>query len=99
MGIHTSIRRVGGLFAFGILLVSSGSAQAESATPQIWFNLTNYNKPGPVDGPQGWNKLFVDSNTPWPEFMNHVQVVASAGIRQVPDEVLAKMFAKLKEKH
>jgi hypothetical protein len=29
-----------------------------------------------VDGPQGWSKLFVEPGTPWPGFMNHVQVVA-----------------------
>lgn len=31
--------------------------------------------------------------------MDHVQVVAAAGIMQVPDDVLAKMFVKLKQKH
>lgn len=88
------------LLTLGFLLVANQTAiAADSATPQIWFNLTNYNMPGGVEGPQGWNKLFVESNAPWPEFMNHVQVVAAAAIQQVPDDVLAKMFAKLKEKH
>jgi hypothetical protein len=74
-------------------------AAANAAAPQIWFNMTNYNMPGGVDGPQGWRKLFSDPNSPWPGFMDHVQVVAAAGIMQVPDDVLAKMFAKLKQKH
>lgn len=87
------------LFTVALLLFPSGSLLAQSRTPQIWFNLTNYNMPGGVDGPQGWNKLFVDSDAPWPGFMNHVQVVAAAGIMQVPDDVLSKMFTRLREKH
>nr|WP_291692149.1 hypothetical protein [Bradyrhizobium sp.] len=75
--------------------IAGGPAMAQ----QIWFNMTNYNMPGGVDGPQGWRKLFDDPNAPWPDFMNHVQVVAAAGIMQVPDDVLAKMFVKLKQKH
>jgi hypothetical protein len=55
--------------------------------------------PQGVDGPQGWRKLFADPNPPWPAFMDHIRVVAAAGIMQVPDDVLAKMFAKLKQKH
>ena len=74
-------------------------AASPARAQQVWFNLTNYNMPGGVDGPQGWRKLFGDPDAPWPDFMNRVQVVAAAGIMQVPDDVLAKMFVKLKQKH
>ena len=78
--------------------------RAESAgatTPEVWFFLRGYNvSPQGVDGRQGWQRLFLDSDTPWPQFMDHVQVVAFAGnIKTVPDDVLAKTFTKLKEKH
>lgn len=80
------------IFAFFVLALCQSAFAANSAIPQIWFNMTNYNMPGGVDSPQGWNKLFVDPNAPWPEFMNHVPVVAAAGIMQVPDDVLGKAF-------
>lgn len=75
------------------------TAIAASNAPQIWFNMTNYKGPPGVDGQQGWDKLFGDPKAPWPEFMNHVDVVAAAGIAQIPDDVLAKAMAKLKQKH
>jgi hypothetical protein len=81
------------------LIVNQNTEGAEATTPQIWFNMTNYEMANGVDGPQGWNKLFVDSSEPWPDFMNHVQVVAAAGIAKIPDDVLSKTFAKLKQKH
>jgi hypothetical protein len=61
--------------------------------------MTNYaGQPG-VDGPQGWNKLFGQPDAPWPDFMNHVQVLAAAGIANTPDDILIKAFAKLGQKH
>jgi hypothetical protein len=85
------------MVVFSILAI----ALLPSAThaQQLWFNMTNYNMPNGVDGPQGWNKLFVEPNAPWPEFMNHVQVVAAAGIWQTLDTVLAKAFSKLNQHH
>ena len=69
-------------------------------TPETWFFLRGYtmNAHG-VDGQQGWRKLFLEPDAPWPPFMNHVQVLALAGNITVPDDVYAKAFAKLKEKH
>jgi hypothetical protein len=78
---------------------AGAQTRPDASAPQIWFNLTNYTMSNGVDGPQGWNKLFADPGTPWPDFMNHIQVVAAAGIAQVPDDVLAKTFVKLNQHH
>jgi hypothetical protein len=85
-------------FAIVSLALRQNAIAANTAVPQIWLNMTNYNMPGGVDGPQGWNKLFVDPNAPWPEFMIHVPVVAAAGIMQVPDDVLGKSLRKIEAK-
>jgi hypothetical protein len=86
-----------------VLMVALGtqgfSERATGAQPQVWFNMTNYEGPPGVDGPQGWNVLFGDPNAPWPAFMNHVQVIAGAGIWKTPDGILTKAFTKMKTKH
>lgn len=81
--------------------VAAVAASANPATPEIWFFLRPYaTTAGGVDGQQGWQKLFLQPDAPWPPFMDHVRVVAFAGnIATVPDDVLAKAFAKLKQKH
>jgi hypothetical protein len=99
MELKFNARTIGATVLTIIILAVSRPAVAANSAPQIWFNMTNYNMPGGVDGPQGWTKLFVDPNVPWPDFMNHVPVVAAAGIAQVPDDVLGKAFEKLKQKH
>jgi len=60
--------------------------------------MTNYKAPAGVDGAQGWNKMFGDPNTPLPDFMDHVGVLAAAGVAQIPDELLRNAFIKLKQK-
>lgn len=73
------------------------------AMPQIWFFLRGYkNTWHEVDSLQGWQKLFMQPDTPWPPFMDHVQVLAVAGtdtLLSIPDDVLAKAFAQLRQKH
>ena len=71
--------------------------------PETWFFLRGYamdpQTAHGVDGQQGWQKLFVN-DAPWPPLMDHVRVVAFAGnFKTLPDDVLAKTFTKLKEKH
>jgi hypothetical protein len=90
-------RLVLGLLALSLSLGPTLAATAGG--PEIWFNLTNYTQSNGVDGPQGWNRLFVEPDAPWPSFMDHVQVVAATGIAQTPVDVLAKTFAKLKQHH
>lgn len=81
-------------------LAAALAASANAALPEIWFFLRPFamSKQG-VDGQQGWQKLFLEPDAPWPAFMDHVRVVAFAGnMKTVPDEVLAQAFAKLKQK-
>jgi hypothetical protein len=81
--------------------VAAPAAPSHAAPPEIWFFLRPFaiSKQG-VDGQQGWQKLFMQPDAPWPPFMDHVRVVAFAGnIRTVPDDVLASAFAKLRERH
>jgi hypothetical protein len=42
------------IFAIVVLALCQSAFAANTAVPQIWFNMTNYNMPGGVDGPQGW---------------------------------------------
>jgi hypothetical protein len=83
----------------GATALSLVAGLTPASAQEIWFNMTNYASSNGVDGPQGWNKLFVEPDAPWPGFMDHVQVLAAAGIARTPDDVLAKTFAKLKPHH
>lgn len=73
------------------------------AMPEIWFFLrgyaTNPLKWHGVDGQQGWRKLFLEPDGPQTSVLDYVQVVALAGRITTPDDVYAKAFAKLREKH
>ncbi len=54
-----SLRRRSLIIA-GLLAILLPVAAGPAAAQQIWFNLTNYNMPGGVDGAQGYRKLFDD---------------------------------------
>ncbi len=82
-----------------LLSPNRATTAAEPAQPQVWFNLTNYVGVPGVDGTQGWNLLFDAPNAPWPDFMDHGQVLAAAGIWKTPDAILTKAFTKLKAHH
>jgi hypothetical protein len=95
------MRKLFSLVALSLLLAGSAMAASSSApTPEIWFFLRPYAvMANGVDGRQGWQKLFLEPNAPWPPFMDDVQVVALAGnMKTVPDDVLATAFAKLKQR-
>ncbi len=92
------------LLILSVLLIGAATVAAGSSgppTPEIWFFLRPYAMMAHgVDGQQGWQKLFLQPDAAWPQFMNHVRVVAFAGnFKSVPDDVLAKAFTRLKEKH
>lgn len=94
-------RRTGAfqLLICGLALFAETAVAGPSDAPEVWFNMTNYKAQPGVDGAQGWNVMFGNPNAPLPDFMDHVQVLAAAGVWQTPDEILSKAFAKLKQKH
>jgi hypothetical protein len=59
---------------------SAKALATEPSVPETWFFLRGctMNAHGD-DGQQGWQKLFRQPDVPWPQFMDHVQVVAFAG--------------------
>lgn len=90
-------------FLTSVAAVAQDGAE-HAGVPEIWFFMRGYTadpqKSHGVDGRQGWQKLFLEPDTPWPPALRHVHVIALAGdIKGVPDDVYAKAFSKLKQKH
>jgi hypothetical protein len=71
---------------------------ANAPLPQIWFSIGGFGKPGPAPS---WVTLFFQPDAPWPEFMTHVRVVGflTQVLQRIPDDDLAKVVARLKERH
>lgn len=85
--------------AFLFLLMTFQPATAASAPqPQIWFHIGGMGKPETY---QSWNTLFFDPDAPWPEIMNHVKVIGilTQVLHDISDDNLAKVVARLKQKH
>ena len=66
--------------------------------PQIWFSLGGQGKPATY---QSWDTLFYEPDASWPEFMTHVQAVGvlTQVLAQISDANLAKVVARLRQKH
>jgi len=98
--LFLTLRHWAWAIAPALLMCSTPAAPAGEnparEAPQVWFNLTNYNMGKGVDGAEGWQVLSRGPGAAWPPVMDQVQVVAAAGLQQVPDEVLARMLAELK---
>ena len=90
-----------GFFSIALLAAANATPAAHATTPEIWFFLRGYAVSAHgVNGQQGWQKLFMQPDAPWPSFMDHVQVIAFAGnLKSVPADVLAKAFVKMKQEH
>jgi hypothetical protein len=81
-----------------ILVVAQSAFAGHRSNPEIWFFLRgSESEAHGVDWKQGWERLFLQPDAPWPQFMSHVQVVAISP--NVPDDILAKAVARLKKKH
>ena len=93
-----SVTRCVAVLAILLGLVSRTVMAANAATPQIWFSIGGMGKPTPAPS---WVTLFFQADAPWPEFMNHVHVVGipTQVLARISDEDLAKVVARLKEKH
>ncbi len=93
------MKKLFSLIALGLLLTGSAMAAGLGASmPQIWFSMGALTSPA---GHQSWDTLFYEPDAPWPEFMNHVQVVGilTQALVKISDADLAKVVAKLKQKH
>jgi len=86
------------LFVLALLITAGSVMAADASMPEIWFFLRPYAMMAHgVDGQQGWQKLFLQPDAPWPPFMDHIRVAAFAGnFKTLPDDVLVKAFAKRK---
>lgn len=80
-----------------ICLVPTGVRAA--GKPQIWFFMTNYDATPGSEGREGWDRLFAGTDRPWPEVMKSVKVIAAGKVEEVPDNVLKRMFVRLRQHH
>jgi hypothetical protein len=96
--LQMSVTRCVAVLAILLSLVSRGAIAANPAMPQIWLSIGGMGNPTPAPS---WVTLFFEPNAPWPEFMNHVRVVGilTQVLQRISDENLAKVVARLKEKH
>lgn len=94
-----SMRIRSAMFAVGVLSTTLQAATAANAPPpKIWFSIGGLASPA---AHQSWDTLFYEADAPWPEFMSHVQVVGilTQDLVKLSDADLAKVAAKLKQKH
>jgi hypothetical protein len=90
--------------AFGVsaLLTPLAAAQTGASGHEIWFHVSPINVARSQEARQyWWDPLFFRSDAPWPESMNHVQVlsVATQAMSQISDEDLAKVAQRLNQHH
>jgi hypothetical protein len=93
-----------------VALVRAADAQSAARAHEIWFHIGGmkiahgHDAHGDwqVDNRQNWwNLLFFQPDAPWPETMNHVQVVSvlTQVMNQISDEDLAKVAKRLNQHH
>jgi|HubBroStandDraft_6_1064221.scaffolds.fasta_scaffold00070_54 hypothetical protein len=96
-------RRLGQSSAIALLLcfasAASGSGPA-GQLPKVWFSMGGWGQI-PSPGHHSWEVLYLQPNGTWPAFMDHVTVVGilTQVLVKMPDADLAKVAARLKEKH
>jgi hypothetical protein len=90
------------VFIYAVILALAFAHEGLSAgapVPQIWLSLGGQGQP--PESNKSWYVLFYQPDAPWPEFMNHVQVVGmlTQVLEKISDANLAKIVARLREKH
>jgi hypothetical protein len=94
------VRKLFSIFVMIFLFVTNQHAMASdrASTPQIWFSMGGISSPA---GHHSWEVLFYQPNSPWPPVMDHVTAVGilTQALVKIPDADLAKVVARLKEKH
>jgi hypothetical protein len=86
------------LMAVALLLGNQTARAANASVPQIWFSMGAISSPA---GHHSWELLFYQPDPIWPPYMDHVTVVGilTQALVKIPDADLAKVVARLKEKH
>lgn len=86
------------VFATVLCLATRGVMAANAPVPQIWFSFGGLGRPVPAPS---WQTLFLRPDASWPEFMNRVRVIGflTQVLQRISDDDLAKVVARLKEKH
>jgi hypothetical protein len=93
-----------------VALVVAAHAQSAARAQEIWFHIGGMKMAHghgahgdwQVDNRQNWwDLLFFQPDAPWPETMNHVQVVGvlTQVMNQISDEDLAKVAKRLNQHH
>ena len=87
------------IFLIGCLLAVCPHAQAASASmPEIWFGMRATKAP---EGRADWSRVFLQPDAPWPESLDHVQVIFAdaADVNDLSEEELALVAARLRQHH
>lgn len=86
------------IFSISALLTPFAAAQPEAGGRETWFHMSGMKA---VRGDAWWDPLFFQPDAPWPESMNHVQVVEvlTQAMNQIPEEDLAKVAQRLNQHH
>jgi hypothetical protein len=97
------LRRLGQSSAIALLLCfvsAAGGSGPAGQLPKVWFSMGGWGQI-PSPGHHSWEVLYLQPNGTWPGFMDHVTVVGilTQVLVKMPDADLAKVAARLKEKH
>jgi hypothetical protein len=86
------------LMVVALLFGNQTATAADASVPQIWFSMGAISSPA---GHHSWELLFYQPDVPWPAYMDHVTAVGilTQALVKIPDADLAKVVARLKEKH
>jgi hypothetical protein len=88
--------------AIALLLcfATAGRSDPAGQLPKVWFSMGGWGQI-PSPGHHSWEVLYLQPNGTWPPFMDHVTVVGipTQVLVKMSDADLAKVAARLKEKH
>jgi hypothetical protein len=87
-----------GATALLLCFPTAGRADPAGQLPKVWFAMGAISSP---PGHHSWELLFYQPDPIWPPYMEHVTVVGilTQALVKIPDADLAKLAARLKEKH
>jgi len=89
-----------GATALLLCFATAGRADPAGQRPKVWFSMGGWGQI-PSPGHHSWEVLYLQPNGTWPPFMDQVTVVSilTQVLVKMSDADLAKVAARLKEKH